>query len=275
MTTIYKIINNINGKLYIGKTINLKQRWYKHCYLARKGEIKKHLYAAMRKYGIDNFSIETIEECDDDLADEHEKYWIRYYNTTDKDNGYNCTFGGEGGNTWELNTHKEKTSALLSINAKKQIWTEERKANLSKALKGRVISDEAKHKTSETLKRKYASGEIQITPPPGFDRTGCKHTDESKTKMSLAKKDKTYEDIYGSDADRIKEIRRKAMIKDQNPNHKDIDMDLVQNMLHNGIQSKDVAKYFNTSYQTIWNKCKNHFGKTPSQIKEEIHENIF
>lgn len=48
----------------------------------------------MSKYGIDNFSIEEIEECDDLILAEREIYWIDQYNSYY--DGYNATFGGEG-----------------------------------------------------------------------------------------------------------------------------------------------------------------------------------
>lgn len=49
----------------------------------------------MRKYGIENFQIEQIEENDNSILDEREKYWIQFYNSMIP-NGYNMTFGGEG-----------------------------------------------------------------------------------------------------------------------------------------------------------------------------------
>jgi hypothetical protein len=53
------------------------------------------LYRAFSKYGIDNFSIKEIEECDNAIIDEREIYWIDYFDAYRK--GYNCTAGGEGG----------------------------------------------------------------------------------------------------------------------------------------------------------------------------------
>lgn len=99
MGCIYKITNNINGKLYIGKTIyDLKTRFKQHLEKVNDEKIQYPLYRAMRKYGIDNFSIEEIETIDnEDILNKREKYWINYYDTYIKNNkGYNCTLGGEG-----------------------------------------------------------------------------------------------------------------------------------------------------------------------------------
>ena len=53
---IYKIKNNINGKVYIGlTTCSLEYRWGKHLTEGRNEKNKKHLYKSMRKYGLENF----------------------------------------------------------------------------------------------------------------------------------------------------------------------------------------------------------------------------
>lgn len=96
MPYIYKITNVINQKIYIGKTTkSVTQRWNEHCRDCNKRRNEKRpLYSAMRKYGIVNFKIETIEECNKETLSEREKYWIRYYNSFSK--GYNATKGGDG-----------------------------------------------------------------------------------------------------------------------------------------------------------------------------------
>ena len=89
---IYKITNLINGHSYIGQSICIEIRWKNHkCY---DKECKDYpLYRAFRKYGIENFSFEIIEECEPNLLNEKEIYWINFYNTYL--NGYNQTSGGD------------------------------------------------------------------------------------------------------------------------------------------------------------------------------------
>ena len=96
MPYIYKITNNLNGKIYIGKTIkSVQERFEEHYLASRKKRCEKRpLYDAINKYGIKNFSIEQIEECDVNVLSEREKYWIEYYGSFR--NGYNATIGGDG-----------------------------------------------------------------------------------------------------------------------------------------------------------------------------------
>lgn len=67
---IYRIVNTVNSKLYIGVTHNeLERRWKEHLYAVHSSEYShRPLYMAMREYGIDRFSIEQIEECPDERA---------------------------------------------------------------------------------------------------------------------------------------------------------------------------------------------------------------
>lgn len=94
MAFIYKITNLINNKCYIGKTERtINERWHEH--LKNRKKLNLPLYKALNKYGIENFTIEILEECPSQILDVQEIYWISKYNSCI--NGYNCTQGGEGG----------------------------------------------------------------------------------------------------------------------------------------------------------------------------------
>lgn len=96
MAYIYKIINNINDKIYIGKTLDtIEHRWTRHLSdMNKRAYEKRPLYNAMRKYGSNHFRIEEIECCKEDIVNERECYWIEYYNSFK--HGYNATKGGDG-----------------------------------------------------------------------------------------------------------------------------------------------------------------------------------
>ena len=94
---IYKIENKINGKVYIGQTVqSLNNRWYRHCQLngLSKSESNMHIKRAILKYGKENFSISILERCDSSILNEREIYYINKYDSFK--NGYNKTTGGSG-----------------------------------------------------------------------------------------------------------------------------------------------------------------------------------
>ena len=94
---IYKITNTINGKSYIGQTIqNVKERFYQHCATkCSKAVSDMAIHRAIKKYGKSNFTVEVIEEIDSANLNDRERYWIKYYNSYN--NGYNSTKGGQDG----------------------------------------------------------------------------------------------------------------------------------------------------------------------------------
>ena len=114
MAYIYKIENDINGKIYIGKTeFSIEKRFKEHCKDAyRNKKEKRPLYAAMQKYGIEHFSIFLIEETKN--PEEREKYWITYYNSYN--NGYNATLGGDGKRYIDYDLVVATYKELLNIN---------------------------------------------------------------------------------------------------------------------------------------------------------------
>lgn len=96
MAYIYKIINDINNKIYVGKTnYTILDRWKQHKADCKKiTKEKRPLYNAINKYGIEHFSIQEIEQCNEKEAAEREQYWISFYNSYKE--GYNATYGGDG-----------------------------------------------------------------------------------------------------------------------------------------------------------------------------------
>ena len=90
---IYKLINNVNNAIYIGQSVAPEKRFKQH--ITPKGKsTSKAIKEAVKEYGADNFSLEIVEECNDDNFADREIYWINYY----KNLGYalyNKTKGGE------------------------------------------------------------------------------------------------------------------------------------------------------------------------------------
>ena len=96
---IYKYTNKINHKSYIGQTIQkLEKRHKRHLYDSKQDEL--YFHNALKKYGMDNFSLEIIEDnITFEQLNDREAYWIKYYNTFYLNGeGYNMTEGGQWGN---------------------------------------------------------------------------------------------------------------------------------------------------------------------------------
>lgn len=106
---IYMITNLSNNKKYIGRVYSYEKHGRKPpTYYSADGRLKRHksnvlsgnnevplLYHDMRIYGVDNFTVSTLEVCQKEHLKEKEKYYIRLYNTCNNDNGYNYLVGNE------------------------------------------------------------------------------------------------------------------------------------------------------------------------------------
>lgn len=121
MTGIYKITNLINNKVYIGQSIDIDKRWGKHrrnAYNPNTHTYEYPLYRAIRKYGLDNFAFEVLEETSESLLTEEEQYYIDKYNALDPNFGYNLVPAvepkrGENCN-WAVLTDKE-TELIVNL----------------------------------------------------------------------------------------------------------------------------------------------------------------
>ena len=108
--TIYKLTNKLNGMGYVGMTKNFKRRMKEH----RRYRPRSSSYRGCRvdeiinQYGWENFTVEVIEVCDAEIAEEREKHWIKELNTLEP-HGYNYTTGGTKGTKFT-----SKYKALLS-----------------------------------------------------------------------------------------------------------------------------------------------------------------
>ena len=84
LTGIYKITNNINGKSYIGQSVNIQKRFNNHKSAAFNPNNRLYefpLYRAIRKYGIENFNFEVLEECKKEELNNKEIFYITKYKT--------------------------------------------------------------------------------------------------------------------------------------------------------------------------------------------------
>lgn len=156
MGYIYLITNKINGKQYIGQSIqnDINKRWNQYKNL-KKHNIGRCLYNSFIKYGIHNFKFQIICICFDEDCNKYEIEYIKKFNTI-VPKGYNLSEGG--GNK---SSHPD-TKKLISEKLKGKKLSEKAKEKISKANKGRVVTIETKEKISKTLKLREQSEEFLI-----------------------------------------------------------------------------------------------------------------
>jgi group I intron endonuclease len=176
MFYIYVIQNKLNNKLYVGKTSNLSRRWREHKKVAEGGKEKygknfRAIHAAIKKYGEDNFSFFDIESWEEELeAYEAEMFWIEYFQSYQKNIGYNETMGGKGAQSGNKNPRFGKPVS------------DETRQKLSKSRKGKKPSLGTKQ--SAETKAKWSTQR----KGSGNAMYGKHHSDEGKQNISSAKK---------------------------------------------------------------------------------------
>lgn len=154
---IYKITNLINGKVYIGSAVNIQKRWRRE----KQGkEINIYFVRALKKYGIENFKFEILEECEKEKLIEREQYYIdKYYLNKKgkfiKSRGYNIN--PIAGSTLGYK-HTKTTKKMLSESHKgknigeKNYWYGKNRTGENGPNFGRHFSDITKRKMSEASK---------------------------------------------------------------------------------------------------------------------------
>lgn len=136
---IYKYTNNVNNKIYIGKTYRLKERQIEH----RCSKKLTYFHNALYKYGYNNFTFSIIAVTDnDDMLNFLERYYIKKYKSNIIKFGYNLTNGGEG-----------------SIGYK---HTNDAKKKISLVHKGKKVSDETRKKMSESRKLLFTNDTLSL-----------------------------------------------------------------------------------------------------------------
>lgn len=239
---IYCINNKINGKKYIGQTSKtIEHRFNIHKTNARK-KYNTVIYDAINKWGIDNFEIYELEKCyGQDFCSEREMYWIKFYKTIKRKYGYNMTEGGDKCNkliSWSekqkrqlykiQSKSRKRAAMLLGVEHFNQLPENKKKIKDGKKLSVPKTFDEKQiiaDKISKTLKKGHYS------PPKkywvkkgtvGFFK-GCHHSSISKGYMSVARKGKTYEQIFGvKKSKEVKDKMSKIRIEYNNKKHNNL-----------------------------------------------------
>lgn len=156
---IYRFINFVNGKMYVGSAVNIKLRIKNHLLELRLSRhYNKYLQSAWSKYGEDNFVLEILEHCPKNkkILIEREQYWLDRFNCSDRTKGYNqrpivnSPLGTKRTPEQIKVIIDRLTGRIVSEETKERIRqsntgkkaSPEARAAISKALKGRTLTEE-------------------------------------------------------------------------------------------------------------------------------------
>ena len=166
---IYRILNKVNQKSYVGSSVDVSARWTDHRYKLRlRIHVNQKLQRAYDKYGVEAFEYSKLAICEISQRAFQEAYYSQIYDVWD--NGYNIT--------------------KIDLETGNNVVAEETKAKISKAGKGRKVSEETKQKLSESnAGQGLGSKHSQATKDKMIkSRTGKVQSEETKRKLSDAAK---------------------------------------------------------------------------------------
>ena len=187
MYKVYKHTNKLNNKVYIGIThYTIKKRWqsgYKN---------NPHFNRAIINYGYDGFEHEILaDNLTKEQAEELERYYIAYYDSTNRDKGYNIEMGG--------NHHGKHSKQTIE--------------KISNAQKGRTFNEEHKHKLRKPKSVKPSQewrDKLSVRMIGNRYTVGRKHTEEEKQKISESNKGKHGKRVVCSDGREFNSITETA-----------------------------------------------------------------
>jgi group I intron endonuclease len=171
MINIYKITNKVDGKIYIGRTKhNIAERFKQHVRESKQSVSSfSYFKRAIRKYGVENFVVELIEQCNPDVAHEREEYNIKLFNSIDEKIGYNSRWKSVG----NIREVQESTRILLR-NTARNYWNklspEKRTVELSRRWKGVAKPEHMKLLYSKWMRGRKSPGGKSEFRGVGFSR---------------------------------------------------------------------------------------------------------
>lgn len=173
---VYQIVNNVNGKCYVGSSINLHTRRLRHFNdLLKNKHENEHLQRAYNKYGKEAFEFKVIEllEIDDNIKEKllsREQFWIDNLKPE-----YNIlpVAGSSIGYR-----HTDEAKKKISKATKGVSKSEEHSKHIREAQKGRTFSEEHKSKLSESAKHRKSMSHHTIISINGIIYNSIKEASE-------------------------------------------------------------------------------------------------
>jgi len=228
MGYIYKITSPTN-KIYIGQAVNIKRRLSAYKRNDCKGQ--KRLFSSIQKHGFNNHKFEIVEECDNELLNERERFYQDLYNVLSK-NGLNCKLTAT--NEKRL-VHSKESLKKISEASKNRTWSEERKKEFSQKRKGVKLSEESKKKISIANSGKN-NGMYGFVYSEEYrqKKREFKHSKETIEKIRINSKGKVKTEEH---------LRNISIAKSR------IILDINTGVFYNNL--KEVSELFEISYSTL------------------------
>ena len=125
LSCIYRLTNNINGKVYIGQTRDFRKRMSDYKNIIKRERQSSAIGQAFTKYGHENFTADILEECKPSKLNERELYYITKYDACNPECGYN--------NSYMTNNSSDescKRKSLAHTGLKESSLTKRKKSNI-------------------------------------------------------------------------------------------------------------------------------------------------
>lgn len=173
MHYLYRIVNQLNGKIYIGQS-NSNRRWSQHLYFAKYPErTGQYIHRAMAKHGAINFTYEVIATClTQEDANIIEDVLIQQYDSRNKERGYNLNAGGFNG------AHSEETIEKIRQATIRQI------AEKGHPAMGRVVTEEEKELHRKARLENPINYTEEVRQHMSEAHIGIKDSEETKAKKA-------------------------------------------------------------------------------------------
>lgn len=243
---VYMIENLKNNKCYVGITKGeIKNRWNSHKKSAKGNNSSQTIHKAIRKYGVESFSINEIDQATSiDELYKREKFWIKKLDTKNK--GYNETDGGEGTLGLVLSEERKNT---LRVKANKR-WSdpEEKKKHSELMTKWHKY-----HPISEETREKLKNRDIRV---------GWQHTEETKKLMK--------QNSIGKNKGHIKSEETKQLMRENHSNSKERIVIFLDNTEETFISLSEVSRSLNIPKTTLKWIVKHNTQSKKHNIKEII-----
>lgn len=171
---IYCIENLVNGKKYVGQSVNIPKRLTGHKNkLNSHKHANSHLQNAWNQYGEENFKFYILEEVAIEMLDDRERYYIKEWNLQNRDCGYNLDSGGN-----KNKEQSEETRNKIRELHKKENLRQETLDKMREAARKRCDNPKWRQAQSEKLKGKKPS--IKTREKMSNSHIGQKRSEEFK-----------------------------------------------------------------------------------------------